>query len=222
MLKRIVVNERVYTKNSNDSELEALLLQHLNIDRVSGSKIQLAETELLTLKAWLIKRTEADVSLGSYSSVAHGIPGLNGGPMEIVFARGKSLTGEVILWHEPCPWPRDWPKPQSVVRAPSALELVKTDGQLALRYDDTEGVLTAPEAFKFIEILKSMQETEYDEPHVVMFSNGSLAIRIFETHVNFEFEIRQPRRSNLSTPINKAALEAGLQGFEEVVSKFFA
>ncbi len=62
MLKRLVINERVYTKSSDDSELELLLLQHLGLDRVNDIKVELAENELLTLKSWLIKRTERDIS----------------------------------------------------------------------------------------------------------------------------------------------------------------
>lgn len=221
MLKSIVVNNKVYTKNSDDSDLEFLLLQHLGLDRVNDIKIQLAETELFTLKSWLIKRTESNTSPGTYKSVSHGIQGLNGGPMEIVFARGKALNGEVILWHEPCPWPKDWPKQQSIVSAPSALELIKIEDQLALRYDDIVGIFTAPEAFKFINILKLMKETDYDKPHKVQFSNGNLYIHIYATHVNFEFSILQPKSSSLSTSLDKIPLRAGIEDFEAVVREFF-
>ncbi len=111
---------------------------------------------------------------------------------------------------------------KSVVRAPSTLELIKIDGQLALRYDDIIGILIASEAFKFIEVLKSTEETDFDEPHMVQFSNGSLAIRIYEAHINFEFEIRQPRFSNLSTSIDRGPIQANLEEFERVVRSFFS
>jgi hypothetical protein len=221
-MSKVIVNGSSYSKESESSELERLLTQHLGIDRINPEKIVLTDREFLMVKAWLIEQTEREMMPGSFSSIAHGIPGIDGGPMEVVFARGKTSSGEVILWHEPLPWPEDWGKEKVSLRAPSMLELVLVEGLLAIRYSGVIGVLTEAEAHKFVNYLKTMRQTEYDNPHVVLFENGQLLMRIFESHVNFEFEMISPRRESLSSSLDKNSLSNALPELERAIMAFYS
>lgn len=220
MLKRLVIDEQIYTKNSDVSDLERLLLQHLGLDRVNDKKIELAESELLTLKSWLIEHTEESMAKGSYTWVEHGIPGLNGGPMEVVFARGQTKAGTVVLWHNPLPWPEDWDRPQHIIRKPSALEIAFTADSMILRWDHIEAVLGKPATKSFLEVLKCLTPTSYKKPHEIPFQGGVLYLRISSDFVNFEFDVSSPRYASLCSSLSIEQIQKEIPDLERVIVDF--
>jgi hypothetical protein len=191
-MNEIVVDGRAYTKASEDYLLEKLLLQHLGLDRVEQKKIVLSDMQLLTLKSWLVAITESTMPPGTYTCAEHGARNFAGGPMEVVFARGKKKNGEVVLWHEPLPWPGDWEKERVTVMAPPTVKLAKIDNDIVLTYSHITARFNKLQIEKLIDALNTRT---LDEQLVVEFNGGKIEIEKFDENGSFRFETESPMSS---------------------------
>jgi hypothetical protein len=220
-MKEIIVDGTVYTEHSEDSDLELLLLQHLGLDRVNDIQITLSDSDLLCLKSWLLRKTEDEVQPGNYSCIRFGIPGVDGGPMETVFARGKKKNGEALLWHDPLPWPVDWDEERSSVRGPSILEILKTENGIALQYDHIFAEFNEAQARHLLNLLNEIERKPFAELHQVPFQNGELSIGNYDQHFSFEFETQTPFAS-LSTSFSKEVIQSIASALDSAIDRAFA
>lgn len=217
-LDGIIVDGKVYTKDSDSSDLEQLLISHLGLDRINERAVGLTDAQLLLVKSWLLAQIENDMSAGEFSCVEHGIPGLNGGPMEVVFARGRTLNGQSFLWHEPLPWPEDWSKERISFVSPVLFEIYNSDSTVSVRYSRMTAEFDALQTKALIEVLKSVESSEVGEPIAASFVNGALEVRNYEDHVCFDFE-RTDFLNQVSTSLHKQQIGPIISGLELALQK---
>lgn len=154
-MNEIDVDGEVYTKDCKDEVLEQLLLQHLGLDFLYELKITLTDMQLLTLKSWLVEKTEREMSPGENKRIQHSVQEVtDGGPVETLFARGKKANGEVVLWHESLPWPDEWGERISVLQ-PDRLELEKDGSGIILTYSGFSLRFTKSQTEKLHDAIKS-------------------------------------------------------------------
>lgn len=98
MLPEITVHGNKYTAQDDPVALLDVLRRHLGISTTSG-EISLSDSELLTLKAWLLMHAEA-MEPGKAVWLEQDGPG-----PRVLAALGKTEDGRPVVWHPPLPWP---------------------------------------------------------------------------------------------------------------------
>jgi len=99
MLSEITVDGSTYKASDDPLKLLAILRRHL--DQTLGDSLTLTDAQLFTLKSWLLEHAE-HMSPGKALWLEETI---NGATYKVVAAIGKVEDGNVIVWHEPLPWP---------------------------------------------------------------------------------------------------------------------
>lgn len=99
MQPEINVDGTTYTAADAPLKLLGVLRRHL--DQTLHNSVFLKPQELLALKSWLLKHAE-QMSPGKALWLQETS---DGETFRVVAAIGKTDDGEIIVWHEPLPWP---------------------------------------------------------------------------------------------------------------------
>lgn len=179
-MNEIMVEGQVYTRDSKIQELELLLLQHLGLD--DSKKLELTDMQFLTLKSWILAITEADFNPGTFSFVQKPLNDSadydelpDGCPLKVVYARGKSASGESSIWHEPLPWPDGWEPNRISEYQAATVSFEKNGTTIVMTYHGKDVRFGKTSIQKFIDALK--QALQSDQEVKVRLQGGYIKMR---------------------------------------------
>jgi hypothetical protein len=104
MLSQIVVDAVTYTAKDEPLKLLMVLRRHLDESLNFPQRVMLSDTELFSLKSWLLMHAES-MRAGKAVWVEESVDGV---VYKLVAAIGKTPDGDPIVWHPPLPWPFDF------------------------------------------------------------------------------------------------------------------
>ena len=99
MVSELNVGGCRYTAEDDALKLLAVLRRHM--DQTLNDSLWLTDEQLFTLKSWLLSHAEK-MSPGKALWLEETVDGVT---YKVVAAIGKKEDGNIIVWHEPLPWP---------------------------------------------------------------------------------------------------------------------
>jgi hypothetical protein len=101
MIKELEINGERYTDEDPSLRLLEVLRRHLDKTLLDPAPLHLTDSELFTLKAWLLTHAEK-MRPGKAVWIEESTQDRN---CRLVVAIGKTDAGMPIVWHDPLPWP---------------------------------------------------------------------------------------------------------------------
>jgi len=101
MLSEITIAGQTYSAKDKPLRLLEILRRHLDKSLLIPESVNLSDTEVLTLKSWLLEHAEA-MNPGKAIWIEERS---YGDKSRLIVAIGKTEEGAAVVWHDPLPWP---------------------------------------------------------------------------------------------------------------------
>jgi hypothetical protein len=178
-MDEIVVNDQVFSRDSDEEILVRLLLQAVGLD--SETKVDLSDSQLAQLKSWILQIVEVTYQLNQCGIRSRHSEDFrsSGGPVEVIFVRKKLDDGTAVLWYDPMPWP-EWLRNEERIsnQAAPTMEVVKHGLGIEIVTSGMRARFNQAQTQKLLEGLRSAaaKVPPHERATKLLFNNGDMGI----------------------------------------------